>query len=177
MKNFEEYEIKFVGLEQGKHEFDFHVDNSFFTLFDYKEFHSADVDIRVILDKKSTVMELEFKVSGTVNVDCDVTNIPYNQDLDFSLNLKVKFGDEFNDEDDELLVLPRGAHEMEIQQFVYESVILAVPYKKVHPQVEDGTMESDILDKLDELAPGNRIENKEKTDPRWDKLKKLLNEK
>jgi len=51
--------------------------------------------------------------------------------------------------------------------------VLAVPSKKVHPGIEDGTLKSDILEKLDELSPENKKEIEE-TDPRWDELKKLL---
>jgi uncharacterized metal-binding protein YceD (DUF177 family) len=58
-------------------------------------------------------------------------------------------------------------------------IVLALPAKRVHPGVEDGTLESEILEKLDELSPKEKdvIEKKENTDPRWDKLKKLLTDK
>ena len=68
--------------------------------------------------------------------------------------------------------------EVNIQQYIYESIILAVPIKKIHPGVEDGTLQSEILDKLEELRPGGNQEEKDnETDPRWDNLKKLLTDK
>jgi len=176
MKNFDDFKIKFVGLKEGKHDFSYHIDQRFFALFDYSGFNEADVDVALTLDKKSTLLELHFTINGTVNVNCDVSNEPFDQPISNQLDLVVKFGESYNDDNDEILILPRGDFYLEVQQYIYEAIILAVPYKKVHPRVADGTMDSKILDKLDELSPGSSSEEKETTDPRWDKLKDLLNE-
>ena len=56
-------------------------------------------------------------------------------------------------------------------------LVLAVPQKRVHPGVLDGTLQSEVLDKLKELQPKETKENKEDIDPRWDALKKLLTDK
>lgn len=176
MKNFDDFKIKFVGLKEGKHDFNYHVDQSFFTLFDYSAFNDADVNVALTLDKKSTLLELHFTVSGSVNVNCDVSNVPYDQPIKDELDLVVKFGDRYDDDNDEILILPRADFYLEVQQYIYEAIILAVPYKKVHPQVADGTMDSKILDKLEELSPGSSSNENKNTDPRWDKLKDLLNE-
>jgi len=50
---------------------------------------------------------------------------------------------------------------------------LSVPSKKVHPGIEDGSLDSEILKKLEELSP-ERNKNIDNTDPRWDDLKKLI---
>jgi uncharacterized metal-binding protein YceD (DUF177 family) len=58
--------------------------------------------------------------------------------------------------------------------------VLAVPHKRIHPGIEDGTLKSDVLDKLEELSPKGTNEdndNEENIDPRWNKLKNLLNDK
>jgi uncharacterized metal-binding protein YceD (DUF177 family) len=125
----------------------------------------------------STMMELEMKATGTINVDCDLTGESYDQPIDSDLKLVVKFGEEYNDEDDEILIIPHGEHQFNIAQYIYEMLVLAVPQKRVHPGVEDGTLQSDILDKLEELQPKEQKEPSEKTDPRWDDLKKLLTDK
>lgn len=177
MKNFDEFEIKLAGLKEGEHTYSFHIDNTFFALFDYQEFNAVDVDVDLKLTKLSTMLELAIEVNGSVNVNCDVSTLPYDQPIESDLFLKIKFGEVFNDENDEVLVLPHSAHYLEVQQYVYEAIVLAVPLKKVHPGVEDGTLDSDILDKLDELSPGQSKNENENTDPRWDQLKKLLNDK
>jgi len=178
MKKHKEFVIPFSGLKQGKHEFDFKIDNTFFESFEYNEFNSADIALAVLLNKSSTMLELEMTSSGTVNVFCDVTNEPYDQPIQANLNLVVKFGEEFNDDNDEILILPHGEFQVDISQYAYEMLVLAVPLKKVHPGVLDGTLQSEALTKLEELHPKEVKENKGKeTDPRWDTLKKLLTDK
>lgn len=168
-----EFTIPFSGLKLGRHHFEFQIDSSFFDAFDYGEFSDANVKVDVVLEKMSTVMEFDMQAKGTVNVTCDLTNEPYNQSVSGSLKLVVKFGDNFNDEDDEILVLPHGEHQVNIAQYVYEMIVLAVPSKRIHPGVKDGTLDSDVLEKLQELQPKAEKEEQINTDPRWDALRNL----
>lgn len=177
MKNFEDFEIEFVGLKSGEHEYNYHIDEEFFELFEYNEFNAVDVDVLVLLEKQDNMLEFEFIVDGVVNVDCDVSNEPYEQAVNISLPLVVKFDSAYKVVNEELLILPFDEIRIEVQQYIYEAIILAVPQKKVHPGVIDGTLESEVLDKLEELSPGNTEEKEGDTDPRWDKLKDLLNQK
>ncbi len=177
MKN-KEYKIPFAGLKQGKHQFNFDIDNTFFVSFDYNDFNNADLKLSVVLNRMTTMLEIEMKASGSINVNCDLTNEVYDQQIEAELELLVKFGQEFNDEDDEILIIPHGEHKVDIAQYVYEMIVLAVPSKLIHPGVLDGTLNSEALRRLDELQPREQEQkNKDKTDPRWDALKNLLTDK
>lgn len=179
MKPLKEFTIPFVGLKLGKHHFEYKVRLPFFKHFEYEDFNDVNIMVNVELDKKSTLLELHFNISGWVNVNCDITNEPYNQTIENAFDLVVKFGDEFNDEHIDILIIPHGTFEINIQQYIYELSILAVPIKRVHPGVEDGTLKSDILKKLEELSPKLKEikEKAEDIDPRWNTLKKLLTDK
>lgn len=172
-----EFFIPFSGLKLGKHEFVYEIDNAFFESFEYQEFNGASVQVTAILEKMSNMMELEIEAEGTVNVDCDMTGEPFDQPIQSDLHLVIKFGEEYNDEDDEILIIPHGEYQINIAQYIYEMLVLAVPQKRVHPGVLDGTLKSEILDKLEELQPKEEKKPSEKTDPRWDDLKKLLTDK
>jgi len=172
-----EFNIPFTGLKQGKHEFKYIVENKFFEAFGYNEFNDAKVSLDVILHKMSTMMELDMQAKGYVNVACDTTAEPYDQEISATLELVVKFGEEYNDENDEILIIPHNHHELNISQFVYEMLVLAVPQKRVHPGVLDGTLQSDALQKLEELSPKEARDDKQDSDPRWDELKKLRTDK
>ncbi len=172
-----EFNIPFSGLKQGKHNFNFEIDNTFFDSFGYDDFNSANIQLNVVLNKMTTIMELDFKASGYVNVNCDITSEPYDQEITSALELVVKFGEEYNDEDDEILILPHGEHQFNISQYAYEMLVLSVPQKRVHPGIADGTLQSEVLDKLQELQPKEKRNDKEENDPRWDELKKLLTDK
>ncbi|WP_339697617.1 DUF177 domain-containing protein [uncultured Marixanthomonas sp.] len=178
MKELKEFTIPFVGLKIGEHWFKFTIEKPFFEHFEYNEFNDATIKLDVLLVKKATLLEFTLFYKGTVNVNCDVSNEPYNQKLDGEYKFVVKFGEDTNVEDEDLLILPHGSYEVSIQQFVYESIVLAMPIKKIHPGVEDGTLKSEILDKLEELQPNkDRNPDEKEIDPRWDELKKLLTDK
>ncbi len=177
MMQHKEFIIPFSGLKQGKHEFEYTIENKFFESFEYDEFNGANIKLGVTLNKMSTMMELEMKARGTVNVNCDLTSEPYDQKIKADLELVVKFGDEYNNDNDEILIIPHSEYQINIAQYVYEMLVLAVPLKKVHPGVLDGSLKSEVLDKLEELQPKDTKENKEDIDPRWDALKKLLTDK
>lgn len=172
-----EFDIPFSGLKLGKHHFEYQIDKAFFDSFDYDEFNASSVHVDVILDKMSTVMELEMRAKGTVNVACDITNEPYEQPVEGSLELVINFGEAFSDEDDEILVLPHGEHQFNIAQYIYEMIVLSMPSKRVHPGVLDGSLDSEMLRKLQELQPKEQSDKTEKTDPRWDALRNLLTDK
>ena len=181
MKDLKEFTIPFAGLKIGKHQFNFELKKAFFEHFEYDEFNDADINLDVLLEKMSTLIEITLTYKGSVNVACDITNERYDQELSGSYEFVVKFGEEYNDEEEDLLIIPHGSYEVNIAQYVYETLVLAVPLRRVHPGVKDGTLKSDILDKLEELslkAPDEEMEaEEENTDPRWDSLKKLLTDK
>lgn len=179
MRELKEFTIPFVGLKLGEHRFTFEITSSFFEHFEYDEFRNATINLEVLLDKKTTMLEFTLSFKGFVNVACDITNEPYDQPVEGDFHFVVKFGDTFNDENEELLIIPHGSYEVNIQQFVYESIVLSAPSRRIHPGVEDGTLESDILDKLEELSVKGLDDKEESqdTDPRWDTLKKLLTDK
>ena len=176
MKDLKEFNIPFVGLKEGKHLFEYKIDNTFFELYDYNEFEKSSIDVTLEFVKKSTLFELEFTASGSVNVPCDVTNEYFDLEITATLPLVVKFGQEYNDENEEILILPHEVYQFSVAQFIYEMIVLGIPNKRVHPKVIDGTMESEAFDKLKELEIKEE-KTVETTDPRWDKLKNLITEK
>ena len=173
MKDLKEFNIPFVGLKEGKHLFQYKIDNTFFELYDYNEFEKSSINVTLEFVKKSTLFELGFTASGTVNVPCDVTNEYFDLEITATLPLVVKFGQEYNDENEEILILPHEVYQFSVAQFIYEMIVLGIPNKRVHPKVLDGTMETEALEQL-EIKEEKTVET---TDPRWDKLKNLITEK
>ena len=192
MVNEKDFLIQFSGLKTGEHRFEYHIENDFFDLFNYDEFNNANITIEAILLKKDTIMELFLSHKGTVNVPCDVTNENFDLPVNGSLKIIVKFGEEFNNDNEDLLILPHKEFQFSVAQFIYEMIALSVPYKRVHPSIaQDYQTEEDDLDFLDDedlemINEDNFIGNEEtdehsstnkETDPRWDELKKLLTDK
>lgn len=185
MKDLKDFDISFIGLKDGVHQFEYNISKEFFDFFNYEEFYNSNVNVSLSFLKKPTLFELEFTFSGSLEVACDITNELFQQPIETSIFLIVKFGDEFNNENDELLIIPHSDYKLNIAQYIYEAIVLAVPIKKVHPGVEDGTLKSEILDKLNEFKIKDKnienshldVDNSEEIDPRWNKLKSILIEK
>ena len=135
MDALQEYNISFVGLKLGKHSFTYHIDKSFFDVYKYNDFKSIDCDIDVVLNKKTTLLELQFDINGSVVLYCDLTNEEFEEPIKTKLDLIVKFGDEYNDDNEDVLILPHTDYQFNIAQFIYEATVLALPIKRIHPGV------------------------------------------
>lgn len=169
---FENYVLSFRGLKEGLHNFEYKINKRFFESYPDQEIQNAELPVKLRLDKKSTLLDLHFEVSGKAELICDVSNEAYWQPISGSLDLVVKFGPEYNDEFLDILVVPYETYKIDIAQYIYEMVVLAIPLKKIHPGVQDGTLTSPVLDKLREIQIKEN-KNSSSTDPRWDKLKEL----
>ena len=172
MKSLSPYLIKFSGLKEGIHLFNYELGNKFFKNFDYYDFLDAKLFAKLELEKQSTLLNLKISFNGEIEVQCDVSMESFNLDLETEHAVVVKFKDDIISTDDKVIFMPAGSHSIDVSHLIYESIILAVPQKKVHPGVENGSLKSEIVEKLEALKPKKNF--KEKTDPRWDKLKDLL---
>ena len=172
MKSLSPYLIKFSGLKEGRHLFNYELGNKFFRNFDYYDFLDARLFAKLELEKQSTLLNLKFSFNGEIEVQCDVSMESFNLDLKTEHSVVVKFKDDIISTDDKVIFMPAGSHSIDVSHLIYESIILAVPQKKVHPGIENGSLKSEIVEKLEALKPKKNF--KEKTDPRWDKLKDLL---
>jgi uncharacterized metal-binding protein YceD (DUF177 family) len=189
MKDLKEFDISFIGLKEGIHQFEYTIDKKFFDFFNYDEFYDSNVKVAVSLLKNTTILELDFVFSGWVEVACDLTTELFHQPIEANIHLIVKFGDEFNDENEELLIIPFSESKINVAQYIYEAIVLAVPLKRIHPGVIDGSLHSEVLEKLkefeikaedeeeDQLEKEQEDNKNREIDPRWNKLKNILIEK
>ena len=87
MEKLDEFDIPFIGLKNGIHQFVFILDNTFFEGFDFNDFHQADFKVELALHKSESLLELEFNSKGSVGVSCDVTTEYFDLALNPSLSL------------------------------------------------------------------------------------------
>jgi uncharacterized metal-binding protein YceD (DUF177 family) len=72
-----------------------------------------------------------------------------------------------------MITIPADENDLDMKQYFYEYIVLALPIKRMHPDDSTGkrTCDPEMLEKLREHIIGEENE----TDPRWDELKKLMN--
>lgn len=175
-KELKEFEINFSGLKIGEHDFEYRLGNKFFELFGYQEYSDAEFKAKLRLNRKENSLGLQLEVKGKAKVECDITAELFWLPLENETSVQVKFGEEFDDTHDEVLIIPQGEHRINVAQYLYELAVLAKPLKVVHPEVEAGKRGQEILKKLEELSPENQEKDGEdENDPRWNKLRDLLN--
>lgn len=165
------YVLKFSGLSNGIHEFEYTIDKSLFEEFDCEEVLGADLSMKVNLDKSERQLALEFHVKGTMQVVCDRCGDEMDLNMDFNRRLYVEFGEQFEEQDVELYVIPFNESSLDLSPFVYEYVTLEKPMRCVHGETE-GNNQVCNKEIIEILETQSGIEEQE-TDSRWDALKNL----
>jgi uncharacterized protein len=123
--------LSFAGLKIGKHEFEFEISRSFFEEYEYSAIEDADLQVRVVLDKKETMLIVEFFIQGEVTTTCDRCMDPLKLNLDADYKQIFKFGHEESD-NEALTVLHPDEHELDVKNFIYEFIIVSLPSKVIH---------------------------------------------
>jgi uncharacterized metal-binding protein YceD (DUF177 family) len=174
VKSNRQFVIPFKGLKTGKHDFIFDIDDKFFDSFEDSEINKGMVHIEIQLIKSVTMLELMFDLKGTVTVMCDRCLDDFNLSISYNTNLYVKFGDTTEEQTDEILVLSHNEFELNVSQYIYEYTLLSLPYRRVHPDNDQGESmcNKEMLRKLNEYLIDENIRH---PDPRWSDLNFLLN--
>ena len=170
MKKSGAFIVQFSGLKLGKHNFEFDVDDSFFEKLDYSPIEKGEVSVKVVLEKKSSMMILDFKLSGWVAANCDRCTVEYKQPLYGEHQLYVKFGDDFDELDETLLVIPHESYELDVTQLIYEFIQLNVPLRKIPCEEKDDTEMCD--QETLKVLEASEIDEKS-NNPLWAELNKI----
>lgn len=165
-----DFDIVFSSLTLGKHTFTFSLSDTFLALYGYEDHQKLEATATVTLEKHNTFLEMNFGLLGVVEVICDRTGELFMQNISNSFDLLVKFGEAYNDIDDETLILPQGEYQINVAQYLYELVVLGIPIKNVHPDAKKSKKAKPTAE-----LPKPAEDHTEAQDPRWDKLKDLLN--
>ncbi|MBU1014406.1 MAG: DUF177 domain-containing protein [Bacteroidetes bacterium] len=170
MSYLKDFIIPFEGLGIGNHEFVFDVNQLFFEEIAYSEFKNGAVRVKLDLEKQDNMLILLFNISGVVKVLCDRCAEEFNYPIQGDQQLLVQFGDQFVEESEDLIIIPRGDYEINLAPYIYEYICLLLPIQRIHPDDKSGKSmcNAEMLKKLNELSF-----NIKQDDPRWDVLKKL----
>ena len=168
------YIIPIGGLKDGNHRFDFEIGNRFFENFEDSEIKKGELTANIVLDKRSTHIDVLISIKGVVEISCTRCLGLFNWPLETESRLLVKFGTGIEEIDPDIIYLPHGENELDLEQHIYEDILLALPISRIHPDDNEGrsTCDPEMMKKLEDL------ETDEETgeDPRWNELKKLMND-
>lgn len=165
------FNIPIGGLKEGRHCYDFEINKEFFDQFEESEIKEGSLKAVVVADKLNTHIDLSVSIEGSVNVPCDRCLELFIQPVSCTNRLLVKFGRETDYSDPDIVTIPADEQELDLRQYIYEYILLALPIQRVHPVDKNGKSACDpeMLKKLKEHI----ADDESKIDPRWDELKKL----
>jgi len=167
-----EFAVPVTGLKEGRHKFEFEIEDTFFDHFTETEIHKGLLHAVVQVDKGNGFLEMEIGIAGTVEVICDRCLEPFRLPVDCTNRLYVRFGERSYEQTDEVVVLATGENELNMSQYFYEFIHLALPYSKVHSLVPGGICDKSMLARLRSVEVDRK--SAKVTDPRWDQLRKLI---
>lgn len=166
MKSKREYIIPFIGLKLGFHEFEFQIQDAFFEDRQYSSIHSGTANVRLVLEKKETMMIGEFEIKGSVSTDCDRCNDPIEVPIKGSFKLIFTFGNEPS-EDESIIVMHPDDYELELKDHLYELLIVSLPTRLIHPKGECNEEMIELLSKYTVQQEPSESEDDDDEDD-WD---------
>lgn len=137
---------------------------------------NANLKVELELDKQETMLILLFHITGEIFHTCDVCLSEFPSRVDINERQIVKFGSEdVEDDTEEIIVLNKNEHEIDVSTLIYEYVNLAVPYiSRCEDAGNTQWCDKEMIEKLQKLSAKEEEEN-DSADPRWDALKKIKN--
>jgi len=186
---FTEYKLPLKSMPVGTQTFEYRIGKQFFVNMESTDIHDADIDVSLTVVHKNDIYSLSFRIKGVLTLICDRCLDNLEWPIDTTYDFSVKYGEDYNDDSDELLIIPESDNYLNVAYMLYDTIALTIPIKHVHPAgkcnrqmsailkmhraanpaFEDNEFEdSEFTDETDSAGTSGRA-----TDPRWDALKNI----
>lgn len=155
MSHRREFEIAFVGLKPGIHEYEYQINDKFFVPYGPQDFENCEAKVKLKLEKNTGFMQLKFDIDGHANVNCDRcgNGLPMQLWDEFNIIVKiVEEPDQMNEteEDPDVYYISRGESHLHLADWIFEFVNLSFPLQKMCAESEIGgpKCNKEVLEKL-----------------------------
>ncbi len=165
------YDVPLKSMTTFSAEYDYDLGSYYFSNIGDSDIEGGEVKSHVVVQKQSDSYELKFSFSGYVLVPCDRCLELMKQPVLSENRLVVKFGEEYREESDELIVVPEIDGFVNVAWYMFEFINLSIPMQHIH---SEGGCNPEMEEKLRVYSADIR-DNEENTqiDPRWDILKSI----
>jgi len=171
MKKLGAFDIPFAGLSLGSHQYDFELDETFFKEFDNDSINGGNLKVVLEFEKGESIFTFRFRIKGILITKCDRCLNDLELNIAEEKEMLVKFDSDLDDKEiDDIIVINRNEHVINVSQHIYDFVTLSLPMRSVH---EEGKCDPEV-DNF--LSKESGIEEQE-VDPRWEKLKGIVSDK
>lgn len=177
------YRINIVGLSNKVHQFQYEVGPALFQEYGSDVVTAGSFQVDVSLDKRETFLEANFSIHGQAQLICDRSLEEFDYPVTVRRKVVFKYGDQDEEITDEIMIIHRDTAWLELGQYIYEFIALAIPLKKLHPRFQEDEDQRDGDGRIvytsggdtsgDEGHGSDDDDPEGDVDPRWNALKKL----
>ena len=180
MEKLKEFDIQIYKLSNKLHKYEYTVSEPFFEQFGGEIIENGKLKINIDLDKRENLIEANVTFSGHIDLVCDRSL----RDFEFPVNMEkkvlFKYGEEEVELEDNVFVITKNTQTINIAQYIFETIALEVPLKKIHPEeIHDDEEHNQYIyidEEFDEVKDNEDSPEEEEIDPRWAALKNLKNQ-
>lgn len=175
METLVQYALPVKGRRDGIHYFDFQIDRSFFKHFENAPIRDCAIDLKLELDKRPGMLVLQFDFSGTVQSECDRCLENIDLPVSGSQRLLVKMSSDPGREEAEVVYMDPEASSLQVAQYIYEFIVLALPMIRVYEceADADAPCNPEMLAYLQREEEAEQEEKRPADNPLMEELKKL----
>ncbi len=134
MGKFTAFKVQLASLHDGHHEQDFEITTEFFKNMENADVLWSDVKVHLDLIKKNDTYDCTFHCKGMMHIPCDRCLDPLDHEVDTEYHVIVKYGEDYDDGADNLLVIPYSNNYLNVAYILYDTLLLTIPLRHVHPQ-------------------------------------------
>jgi uncharacterized metal-binding protein YceD (DUF177 family) len=185
---FDLYKVDLKGMQAGVQKYEYMLDNQFFININGEDVNKGRVKVTLTVTEHKDFFDFSFVLSGVVVIPCDRCLDDMDFPIETTAHLVVKFGNDYSEENDEIVIIPESEGIINLAWFLYEFVVLTLPIKHVHTlgkcnkqmtsklkkhsaKSEDNEDDSFDLGMDDIIITDDDDSDEKGTDPRWDALK------
>lgn len=158
MEKFSQYKLELASLPEGEYKQEFVCDTAFFQSIESIDVIGGEVRVSLSLLHKNGVYDCHFSFDGEVEISCDRCLEAMSHRVDTDYDIIVKYGEEYDDTSDEVLVIPDEMRVLDISSLLHDTIVLTIPIRHVHPE---GECDAQMASRFDELSTGEEEEDEE----------------
>lgn len=174
-KEDNEYTIPLIGLPFGHTDYQYVISDKFFGEREYSEVKNGVVNLRLDIEKMETMFVLALNFEGKVVLQCDRCGDDYEQPIEGSAEIYLKYGAANGNEDDDVIFITKNDNEFDVSDLIYEYIILSLPIHRVHQ--DESECNKDVLDMLYHEDKTQDVENESDANAAWSEMMKQLKDK
>ena len=167
MSQNDDMTVRFSGLKPGVYTYNYTLTDEFFEEWKNDEIEGGNVVFDVVMERMEHMLMFTFRLKGEVETLCDRCLGKMKVAVDGEEHLCVRFSDEETTDDEDVVILPENAFEIDLTQWLYEYVAVRIPMQHIHPDGECDPEVTKFITSEEENSGEDEI------DPRWEALKNL----